>query len=382
MTATDEPLPSIEDHNESCAGWINLLVFLSGFAALVYEISWTRQLGAIFGQTSQAAAVVLASYFGGMAAGYAFGSRWSLRIPPLRGYAVAELFLGGWAFAVPSLMKLATGSAALSQIESDTPIVSTAARVLLSLAILGPATFAMGATFPFLAAHFAEKSQQSVAATSSAYAWNTLGAFAGIAATIAFLLIRLGVVGSSLAAAIVSILCGIGALLVSRSPRPVQEKDLHLAESSACSPAADDAMAGRATGIAALSGFVTLALEVLYTRLFSLVFHNSTQTFALVIGVFLFGLSLGAFFVSRFGSRIRPENLIRWGFVAGAVSVSLSVTGFVWWTGLDYIPLGPTFSAYLKRSLAHVAAVLLMPATTMGVVLPAAWRVAGSTRLS
>ncbi len=44
---------------------------------------------------------------------------------------------------------------------------------------------------------------------------------------------------------------------------------------------------------AAVSGIATMALEVLFARLFSLIFHNSTYTFSFVLISFLLGISLG-----------------------------------------------------------------------------------------
>jgi len=363
---------------------INALFFLSGLAALVYEISWTRQLGILFGHTSQAAAVVLGAYFGGMGVGYALGSRWAARMPPLRGYAVAEFALGIWALLIPFLLRLLSTCSLLEIIERQPVPLAAAGRVIVSLLVLSPATVAMGTTLPFLAVHFERTSRRSVAATSTAYAWNTLGAFVGLFCAIGFLLITLGVEGSSAAAAMLSLLCAIGAVVLSRFSRATD-----LAAAQPWSPDANsnieirpsDDLDRKIAWIAAISGFVTLALEVLYTRLFSLVFHNSTHTFAIVIGVFLFGLSLGAFIASRLMSRVAPERIVRWGLLSGAACTSLSVLGFVWWTRLDYVALGPTFPAYLVRSLAHVAAVLLMPVTMLGTVLPAVWQAAGSTRL-
>ena len=46
-----------------------LLVFCSGFAGLVYEVLWMKQLGLLFGNTSHAAAVTLAAFFGGLTVG-------------------------------------------------------------------------------------------------------------------------------------------------------------------------------------------------------------------------------------------------------------------------------------------------------------------------
>ena len=60
-----------------------LVFLLSGIAALIYEISWSRQLGLLFGHTVHAASVVLGSYFAGMAVGYSIGGHLSKRVRPL-----------------------------------------------------------------------------------------------------------------------------------------------------------------------------------------------------------------------------------------------------------------------------------------------------------
>ena len=55
-----------------------LLFFVSGATTLVYEISWTRQAGLLFGHTVLAGSVVLASLFFGLAIGYSVGGRLSV----------------------------------------------------------------------------------------------------------------------------------------------------------------------------------------------------------------------------------------------------------------------------------------------------------------
>ena len=88
--------------------WIRISVFaiffLSGAAALIYEISWTRQIGLLFGHTVHAASIVLASYFAGMSFGYWAGAKWSSRIFPLLGYAIAEIVVVAWTFAIPVIL--------------------------------------------------------------------------------------------------------------------------------------------------------------------------------------------------------------------------------------------------------------------------------------
>jgi hypothetical protein len=62
--------------------------------------------------------------------------------------------------------------------------------------------------------------------------------------------------------------------------------------------------------LAGMSGFGTLALEVLYLRLFSLVFHNSTYTFGVVLAVFLIALALGAWLASGLLRHYSPGSQI------------------------------------------------------------------------
>ncbi len=51
------------------------LLFVSGFAALVYQVLWLRELGVLFGATAQAAASTIAVFFAGIAAGGWFWGR-------------------------------------------------------------------------------------------------------------------------------------------------------------------------------------------------------------------------------------------------------------------------------------------------------------------
>ncbi len=50
------------------------IYFFSGIAALILQISWSRQIGLLLGQTIHAATTVLAAYFIGMAIGYLVGA--------------------------------------------------------------------------------------------------------------------------------------------------------------------------------------------------------------------------------------------------------------------------------------------------------------------
>src|SRR6185436_10478162 len=88
------------------------LYALSGAAALVYEITWTRLLTLQMGQTVAAVSTVLAAFMGGLAAGSWLGSRidrrWSDRPTAdrarLRAYAALELLVAVFALALPAML--------------------------------------------------------------------------------------------------------------------------------------------------------------------------------------------------------------------------------------------------------------------------------------
>jgi predicted MFS family arabinose efflux permease len=73
---------------------ILLIFLLSGFAGLVYEVVWARQLVLVFGNTTQAVSAILTGFFGGMALGSVVGGRIADRVrSPLRMYAILEMLV-------------------------------------------------------------------------------------------------------------------------------------------------------------------------------------------------------------------------------------------------------------------------------------------------
>ena len=337
---------------------IMVLVFGSGAAGLAYEISWSRQLGLTFGQTARAAAIVLAAYFLGMALGYAMAGRISARMRrPLAGFAIAEVGVGLWALALPSALGVAPSA-----------ISDGLTRVLVALLVLLPGTTALGASLPFVAQAVAGgRGTQRVA---EVYAVNLAGALVGVVASTA-VLAPLGVVSTSWAAAGLSISVGAAAWAV----RGRFEAQAHRAQAPTTVSSERSALWIIA---AAGSGFGSLGAQVLYMRLFSLVFHNSTYTFAAILVVVLFGLSLssalGAWALRRWDARL----LLVGACGVAAASLPLSVYLMVQIRGLRYFSWGDSFLGYIAGAAGLVSAVVLVPVLAMGLLLPLAWHLAGA----
>lgn len=350
---------------------------LSGAAALVYQISWSRQIGLSFGHTMHAAALTLSAFFAGCAIGYLTGSKLSGRVDPLLGYGVAELAAAGWACAIPCLLGWTESASLFGNAEFGR---QTSARGLYSFVLLLPATTALGFTLPMMAdalslsRHGGLSDATGMRRVSLAYSLNTAGALAGALATTFFLLVSVGVTASSYFAAGLSAFSALTALVLyvlqgksaARAPSRVQP-----------SPHFCTASSWVWISLAALSGFGTLALEVLYTRMFSLVFHNSTYTFGAVVAAFLAALAAGAALAAFLRSRYRVENLLAAATGLGGGAIISSTLAFVWLTDLDYFRFGDTFAQYLAGASALTCVVVAPPIILLGMMLPLLWEAAG-----
>jgi spermidine synthase len=341
----------------------------SGAAALTYEISWFRQLGLVFGHTARAAAVVLAAYFVGMALGHALAGRLSPRLSrPLVGFAIAEGVVGLWALVVPALIVF-LGDTVDRDPAAAGPFGSDLQRAVTAIGVLLPGTIALGATLPFVAEALGTLDHRTDR-IARAYAANTFGAVIGVAATTTWLLLHFGVVGASRLAVLVSLGVGLGAWSLSRS---FQRTNPAAAEPVREDQDAEHGDARLWTTAAAVSGFGVLAAEVLYTRMFSLVLHNSTHTFGTVLAVVLVALAAAAAVCAWLLRRFEPVSIAVGACIIAALGLTVSVAGFVEATALKYFSAGESFWGYLLGVMRLVTVVVIVPILAMGMLLPATW---------
>lgn len=346
------------------------LSFLSGLAALVYEVSWSRQIGTLIGHTVHAAAAVLTSFFLGMALGYALAA-WKAR--PQRAwryYAIAELTIAAWASLVPFLLQQIEP---LISLLSNSPFHDQLLRWIISTLALLPATIALGATFPLMAQCLSSFDPSCSQRSVTLYAWNTVGGFVGVITAAFGVLTWAGVRGASYWAALLSLAIGLIALLIS-TKRPT----LLITDTSFNNPPSNGArrhsiLSWHQFTVASLSGFGLLALEVYYTRLFSLVFHNSTYTFSAILAVALLSLALGAFLVRFLLKYIKPTILKMLIAGAGSFAIPASSFAFVALTDFDYFDWGNTFESYLLGVFALVSIVVMPSFVLLGMFFPLVW---------
>lgn len=363
------------------------ILFLSGASALIYEISWSRQLGILLGHTSRTASIVLAVYFCGMALGYAFAARIasSLR-SPLKGYAYAEIMAAAFACLVPPAIR---GLEAMN--------VSHFGAALTAPLLLLPPTAALGATLPFVAEHFSRGRSGLSPTLTTAYACNTAGAVFGVLLATFLLIQHVGVAASSIAAAAAAALAGVIAwgLAARDEPAPTSRAALRVSggkskSASDLSGNAADRRKGRgrrslATDrqkphpfvliltLVAVSGAATLGLQVLYTHLFSLVLQNSTYTFGTIIAVFLVALAASSALSRYILAWWSPLTIVGWSCALGSASVAVSSMCFLSLTDLEYFKAGSNLLEHVVALTLLAVQVVAPPVLIIGLVLPTLW---------
>jgi predicted membrane-bound spermidine synthase len=376
VTDTEERRPT---------GWLALLAcfFASGFAALLYQTAWTREFGAVFGTSELAVATVLAAYMGGLAAGAALAGRFAPRVRrPVLAYGLLELGIAGAALAVPLAIRAATALQVALLGGRELPADAGGfASALFYLAcafaiLLVPTTF-MGATLPLLARHAVRTDREVGPRIGTLYAVNTAGAIGGTLVCGFLLLPALGLRGTVWAGVALNALVFALAAWVARA-QPREAAPAGAAAEAERAVAASGSLLPRAAAIlplALLSGAVSFAYEVLWTRLLGHVLGGSIYAFATMLASVLVGIALGGALGARFATT--PRAAAR-GFAFAQVATAVLAT--LAFRALDAVPafatrLGAGSSAGLAANAALAMAILVPPALAIGTTFPFAVRV-------
>ena len=172
-----------------------LALFLSGFAAMGYEVLFIRIISLSFGSSTYSFTVMLMSFITGIAIGSAIVSRLEIK-RPLWLFGVSQ-------FAVVAALLIATPLISrmpyligLLRIELQQATLGfelyQIGKASLCLAVLLLPTICLGASFPLVARIQARHPQEIGTRVGSTYAWNTAGNLLGVVATSLVLLPWLG----------------------------------------------------------------------------------------------------------------------------------------------------------------------------------------------
>lgn len=276
-----------------------VLFFATGACGLVYQQLWLRELSLVFGVTVQAVSTVLAAFFGGLALGGYLAGRLARRTSrPIGWYGAIEIATGVLALGTPFMLGAAGDLYVwFAGNVTDSLAVLTVVRFVLTFAVLMiPATF-MGASLPLIVSSSLLREAALGSRVGMLYAWNTAGAVLGTVVSGFWLIGLWGLDTTFLVAAVVNIVAGGAAVVAARrwdaEPPPVPHVE---STAPAVSHRPPVSLGARRAVLAVfvVSGFVTLALEVVWFRQLVLFLESSTYAFTVMLATVLVGISVGS----------------------------------------------------------------------------------------
>ncbi len=274
-----------------------LLFFVSGFCGLLYQVVWVRMAFASFGIVTSVLSVVISVFMFGLSIGSWAGGKWigpltqRTRISAIYLYGVAEFIIGLGAFIVPTLF-FHGETVLLSAGESDSGIYLFFSAIVIALSIFPWCVF-MGTTFPFMMAFAKEVDPSHTRSFSFLYLANVIGAMSGTLITATVLVELLGFRHTLWTAGSLNFLiAGVSAVLGLRIP---DKRPYYPTATESKVTAGTNGYLSFSDAILFTTGFVSLAMEVVWTRAFTPVMGTQVYAFALLLFVYLLATCSGVF---------------------------------------------------------------------------------------
>jgi len=352
--------------------------FLSGAAALIYEVVWMRMLTQIFGSTAYAVATVLAAFMAGLAlGGYVFGRLVDREKNFLFLYGVLELGIGIYGLLVPFVFKMARRVyIPFFWLYDSYPAVFNLLLFLLSFVLLVFPTFLMGATLPVLSRFFVRSFSHLGRRVGDLYGTNTLGAVLGCGLAGYTLIPTLGMTRTLYTAAALNLAIALVILLLDRMRSKEAQGSLPGAgrvEETVATPRSS--WLGRLLLLAiALSGAAAMVYENAWTHALTLVIGGSVYSFSTMLLAFLTGLALGGYLYARlFGgkeARVTAFGL----FELGVGATALATIPLFEKLPLIFLRLhqgfGDSFPLFLSIQVLTSLAIMFLPTLLLGMTFP------------
>jgi len=370
--------------------FILAVFFVSGACGLLYEVVWMKMLTIVFGGTALATTTTLAAFMSGLALGSFYFGRFTDRHQhPLRIYAFLEMGTGLFAFLMPLLLSLMDRFYIFiyQDVTAGYLWLSLIRLALSFLVLLIPATL-MGGTLPVITRFLVRRFGQLGSRVGQLYFVNTLGAVAGTFATGFFLIVWLGINEAAYVAGGLNIFIAIAILVLDRRTVSAGHSETTLVSQAADSnggaeklnqPYYSSRIARLALWAFAISGFCSLAYEVLWTRALVFILDNTAQAFTTMLVAFLLGIALGSLVITRYVDRLK-HLLALFGLaevlIALLAIISIPVFGNLG-ASIGSSPgsiLYPTFSLWQWAGIRFGRAllVMLLPTFLMGITFPIA----------
>jgi spermidine synthase len=269
-----------------------LLFFLSGFAALLYQVVWQRLLIFHTGSDTASISIIVIIFMLGLGLGYLAGGSLSDRSSPARNlfyFVLAEL----------GIMLFAAGSTTLLYDQlflAPPPGLGRSVVIALVLLAMFIPTFLMGVSLPVLS-----KAIRSVNLLAQAryigklYSLNTIGAACGALVSGVLLIPAYGYADTIWFGVVLNGACAAGGLMLGlRGGNPI--KEAVRSGNAPQAPLRPSPVLALWSAQYALSGFAALALELIWFRILNTLIKSVSLTFSILLAIYLGSMGVGVIF--------------------------------------------------------------------------------------
>jgi len=358
------------------------LFFISGFSGLIYQILWMRQFKYLLGSSIVSVSIIVAVFMLGLLVGsWWIGKKLAENkiSDELKLYGKLELIIGVYGLLLLIILPNSKSLfALLGQPTLSFNVVRLIYNIVLTTILLVIPTAAMGATLPLLVSYFSKQSNTFRKTTAQFYSINALGGAFAAVLTGFFFIKSLGVNNSLVIAIILNVFIGLIVLILSRSSKTniptLKNEEINTGKAAQSINSRSNFFL-----IAAFTtGFISIAYEVLWIRCLNYLLNSSTYTFAIVLGIFLFGISFGSILVSFLKRVVKPLILVGIiQFVLSLASVGIIYLFYEYaysesFSNLFIISNGLESNWYENVGLNFIFSliVFLIPAVLMGMSFP------------
>ncbi len=294
-----------------------LIIFITGFCSLGYQVVWQRYLAVLVGSQARSLTIIVAVFLLGLTLGYYFFGQLAIKVKErrhlLKIYGFVELATGAYAVIFPKIFEFFFNS-------SISHTNNFWIHILLATLLLFPATILMGATVPIMTTVLPESDENIDLTHSRVYGVNTLGAFLGTVLVGFWLLPQFGYELCLSLLGMINVLASLFYIKNNLIGNSYQKEDINCIES--------DYDQSSLYFLGFIAGLVSLSLEILWFRVLSLTMGSSFIVFPFILSIFILMIGLGSLTIKEISLRNFKKTLV----------FSL-IFSFISFLAIPYLPL-------------------------------------------
>lgn len=293
--------------------YIHLIIFLSGFTFLIYEVVWNRMLSLLLGATVSASTIVLVSFMAGFGMGAYFWGK-KANTSKKTGQLLSILLFGIGILSLINYILIKYPLPSLYKFLAEKELSSTGIEIIMfsvTSMLLLISTFFMGGVLPVVSKILIRSKDQISTGLGQIYAIETLGSALGGLITGFILLGSIGQKNTIFLAVFINLVLAIILLVSKKFNSGFADAEFTLENSSGNKKRVykkeqEDSTDKKAALISTfIFGFAILGLQVTWIRIFKIYLTNTSYTFALISSLVILGLFFGSWLFKKYSYKIK-----------------------------------------------------------------------------